>query len=222
MDQPTAEEALKTLEPLIGEWTLEAIPPGGEPWPGEARATFEWHDSGAHVVGRWTVEMPEAPDGVSIMGCDAANGTYYQLYSDDRCVCRVYEMSIGDGEWRLWREGEPFPQRFIGRFEDGIRWLVEDERLRTAVLRSAELVVEGEGAREVELAGDGDLHGPLFLSRLQGEACHEGGTLVVSRCLRARHVCRLTQTSSIPRMPPRPRPRGHGSPRGCDRATWCS
>jgi hypothetical protein len=24
----------------------------------------------------------------------------------------VYEMSIGDGEWKLWREGEPFPQRF--------------------------------------------------------------------------------------------------------------
>src|SRR5947208_16904963 len=52
-------------------------------------------------------------------GSDAANGTYYQLYSDDRGVCRVYEMSIGDGEWRLWREGEPFSQRFIGRFEDG-------------------------------------------------------------------------------------------------------
>ena len=63
--------------------------------------------------------MPEAPDGISIMGCDAANGTYYRLYSDDRGVCRVYEMSVGDGEWRLWREGEPFPQRFIGRFEDG-------------------------------------------------------------------------------------------------------
>jgi hypothetical protein len=29
MDQPTAEEALKELEPLVGEWTLEAIPPGG-------------------------------------------------------------------------------------------------------------------------------------------------------------------------------------------------
>jgi hypothetical protein len=41
MDQPTAERALKKLEPLIGEWTLETIPPGGEPWPGEARATFE-------------------------------------------------------------------------------------------------------------------------------------------------------------------------------------
>ena len=118
MDQPTAEKALKELAPLVGEWTLEAIPPGGEPWPGEAWATFEWYDSRAHLVGRSTVEMPEAPDAISIMGCDAANGTYFQLYSDDRGVCRVYEMSIGDGEWRLWREGEPFAQRFTARFED--------------------------------------------------------------------------------------------------------
>jgi hypothetical protein len=40
-------------------------------------------------------------------GCDAANGTYYQPYADERGVCRVHEMSIGKGEWRLWREGEP-------------------------------------------------------------------------------------------------------------------
>ena len=109
MDQPTAEEALKRLEPLIGEWKLEAIGPGGEPWPGEARARIEWHDSGAHLVQRSTVEMPEAPDTVSIMGCDAANGTYYQLYSDDRGVCRIYEMSIDEHEWKLWREGSPSP-----------------------------------------------------------------------------------------------------------------
>ena len=119
MNQPTAEDALKRLEPLVGEWTLEAIPPGGEPWPGEARAVFEWHDSGAHLIERSTIEMPEAPNAIAIMGCDAANGTYYQLYSDDRGVSRVYEMSIGDGEWKLWREGEPFAQRFTGTFEDG-------------------------------------------------------------------------------------------------------
>ena len=51
-------------------------------------------------------------------GSDAANGTYVQLYSDERGVCRVYDMSIGDGEWKLWREGAPFAQRFTGRFED--------------------------------------------------------------------------------------------------------
>jgi hypothetical protein len=33
-------------------------------------------------------------------------------------------MSIGDGEWNLWRQGEPFTQRFTGRFEDGDRKIV--------------------------------------------------------------------------------------------------
>jgi hypothetical protein len=124
MRQPTAEDALKALEPLVGKWRMTATPPGGPPWPGEGRATFEWHESGAHVVERWTVDMPEAPDGVAVIGCDGANGTYYQLYSDDRGVCRVYEMSIGGGVWRLWREGDPFPQRFTGRFEDDGRTIV--------------------------------------------------------------------------------------------------
>jgi hypothetical protein len=119
MDQPTAQEALKRLEPLVGEWTLETKPPDGPPWPGEARATIEWHDSGAHLVQRSTVDMPEAPDSISIMGCDAANGTCFQLYSDERGVCRVYEMIIGEGEWKLWREGAPFAQRFHATISDG-------------------------------------------------------------------------------------------------------
>ncbi len=102
MDQPTAEQALRQLEPLVGEWTCEAKWPDGEPWPG-GRVTFEWHPSGAHLLERGTAELPEAPDNVSIIGCDAANGTYFQLYSDVRGVCRVYERSIGNGEWKLWR-----------------------------------------------------------------------------------------------------------------------
>ena len=118
MDQPTAEEALRKLEPLVGEWILEARWPGGEPWPGGGRAVFEWHASRAHLVQRATAELPEAPDSVSIIGCDGANGTYFQLYSDERGVCRVFEMSIGDGEWRLWREGAPFSQRFTARISD--------------------------------------------------------------------------------------------------------
>jgi hypothetical protein len=118
IDQPTAEQALKEMEVLVGEWTLEARPPGGEPWPGEARATVEWLEGRQLLLERSTVEMPEAPDGVCVYGCDAANGTYYQLYTDNRNVCRVYEMSIGDGEWKLWREGEPFAQRFTARISD--------------------------------------------------------------------------------------------------------
>ena len=88
MDQPTAEQALRRLEPLIGEWTFEATWPDGRTWPGGGRLTFGWHPSGAHLIQRGTAELPEAPDNVSIIGCDAANGTYYQLYSDERGVCR--------------------------------------------------------------------------------------------------------------------------------------
>jgi hypothetical protein len=116
--QPTAEQALRQLEPLVGEWIVEATWPDREPWPGGGRVTFEWHASGAHLVERGTAELPEAPDNVSIIGCDAANGTYFQLYSDVRGVCRVYEMSIGNGAWTLWRQGEPFSQRFTATFSD--------------------------------------------------------------------------------------------------------
>jgi hypothetical protein len=120
MDQPTAEDALKELEPLVGEWSVVATPPGGPPWPGNGKDTFTWHESGAHLICRSTIDQPEFPDGWEIIGCDAAEGTYYDLYADERGVCRVYEMSIGDGEWRKWRDGEPFPQRFVGQIsEDG-------------------------------------------------------------------------------------------------------
>jgi hypothetical protein len=119
IDQPTADDALEKLEPLLGEWRLVAVGSDGRPWAGEGRATFEWHASRAHLVHRTSADHPAAPDTVAIIGCDAANGTYYQLYSDDRGVCRVYEMSITDSEWKLWREGVPFAQRFAGRFEEG-------------------------------------------------------------------------------------------------------
>ena len=120
IDQPTAEQALRELDVLVGEWSQQATPPGGEPWPGEATVTFEWLEGSDRRLldERSTVEMPEAPDGVCVIGCDAANGTYFQLYTDDRGVCRVYEMSIGDGEWKLWREGEPFSQRFTAKISD--------------------------------------------------------------------------------------------------------
>jgi hypothetical protein len=107
-------ERLKDMEVLVGDWAIEVIVPSGEQLPGGGRCTFEWHDSQAYLVQRSTVASADAPDSVSIIGCDAGNGTYTQLYSDDRGVCRVYEMSLNDNVWRLQRDGDPFPQRFVG------------------------------------------------------------------------------------------------------------
>jgi hypothetical protein len=93
MGQPIAEQALPALEllalePPVGEWAVEAKGPDGQAWPGEGRSTFEWYKSRAHLVQRTVTDVPGAPDSTSIIGCDAANGSYLQLYSDERGVCR--------------------------------------------------------------------------------------------------------------------------------------
>ena len=114
MQQPTARAALTALEPLIGDWRVTATGPDGTAWPGEGRTTIAWDESHAYAVVRSHIDVAGAPDSVSIIGCDAAQGRYCELYSDERGVCRVYEMSIDAGEWRRWRDGEPFSQRFVG------------------------------------------------------------------------------------------------------------
>jgi hypothetical protein len=127
--QPAARER---LEALVGTWTLEAKSTGGLPWPGGGRVSFEWLEDLPLLIERWQVDVPEAPDGVAVIGCDAVNGTCYQLYTDERDVQRVYEMSLDAGVWKLWRDGAPFSQRFTGTFsEDGKtiagRWEIAED-----------------------------------------------------------------------------------------------
>jgi hypothetical protein len=119
--QASAELALRALEPLVGEWTVEAAGPDGQAWPGAGRSSFQWHPSRAHLVQRTVIDVPDAPDSTSIIGCDTANGGYVQLYADDRGVCRIYAMSLDGKQWILQRDDDPFPQRFIGTISDDAR-----------------------------------------------------------------------------------------------------
>jgi hypothetical protein len=132
MGESTKTAARERLQALVGEWTMEAGPPGGPPWPGAGRVTFEWLAGAPLLIQRWQVDMPEAPGGVAVIGCDGMSGTYYQLYTDERDVQRIYEMSLTDGVWKLWRDGEPFAQRFTGEFSDDGktitgRWEIADD-----------------------------------------------------------------------------------------------
>jgi hypothetical protein len=121
MEQPTSAQALRALQFLVGEWTVEAQGPDGQAWAGEGRAFFQWHPSNAHLMQRTVIGIPGAPDSTSIIGCDGTNGTFVQLYSDERGVCRIYSMKLDIGEWVLEREGDPFPQRFVGTISDDAR-----------------------------------------------------------------------------------------------------
>ncbi len=112
------------LAPLIGAWSLAMVMPG-DPRPEElpdvgARVTFEWMGDRAFVLERWTVPIPEAPDGLAVIGWDDGRGTFLQHYFDERGVARVYEMTFDDGVWSLERTKEDFSplhfsQRFVGR-----------------------------------------------------------------------------------------------------------
>ena len=109
------------LEPLIGEWSMAMVMPG-EKTPEKlpdigARVKFEWLGNRAFVVERWTVPVPEAPDGLAVIGWDEGRGTFLQHYFDTRTVARIYEMSFEKGVWTLERTKPDFsPYEFSQRF----------------------------------------------------------------------------------------------------------
>jgi hypothetical protein len=92
--------------------------------PADAPISFEWLAGRRFLIQRWEVPVPEAPDGIAIIGTDPESaGDYLQHYFDSRGVARIYKMSFGDGVWKLWRD-EPdftplnFSQRFTGTLSD--------------------------------------------------------------------------------------------------------
>ncbi|MGN6682019.1 MAG: hypothetical protein ACTHKL_30010 [Streptosporangiaceae bacterium] len=107
--------ALKQLQSLIGDWTVE-VPQ----FPGEhGRATFEWLEGGAYL--RFHAETPDpAPDATLIISRDESGDIYTVLHYDSRGVSRVYQMTLDDRTWKIWRNVPGFFQRFVGTLsQDG-------------------------------------------------------------------------------------------------------
>jgi hypothetical protein len=113
--------AIDRLEPFLGAWTIETSLPGSEGI--ESRAEFERALGGTFLSQRWEIAVPEAPDGLAIVGFDPRTGTYIQHYFDSRGVARLYTMEFEAGVWTLFRGSEDFSphdfsQRYTGRFSD--------------------------------------------------------------------------------------------------------
>lgn len=103
----------EVLNALVGEWTVEAKHPA---FPGlvvPGRAKFEWLEGGHFLIQRAQAGHPDFPDSLWVIGDDKAH------YFDSRGVRRVYEMSVEEGGWRIWRDEPGFRQRFEGRLSDG-------------------------------------------------------------------------------------------------------
>jgi hypothetical protein len=120
-DQQHRDERLDRLEVFLGEWRLEApafpLPPE---LAGSARTTFEWTLDGAFLLQQAFVPVPEAPNGLCVIGLDAGDG-YRQHYFDSRGIARLYAMTFDGREWTLERHAPDFSpldfhQRWLGTF----------------------------------------------------------------------------------------------------------
>lgn len=122
---PGRNPSLERLDRFVGEWELE-VPLDGTIL-GE-RVTFDWLEDGAFLVQRSEVDdLSEAPTEwvenaphttVSIIGLDDTSEQFTMLYVDSRDVFRVYQMSLNDEVWKVWRDAPGFSQRFTGTFND--------------------------------------------------------------------------------------------------------
>lgn len=117
-------DPLEALEPFVGEWRITASFDDTPATDAGARVSFAWLPGGRFLIERWEVPVPEAPDGIAVIGADPErDGRYLQHYFDSRGVARVYKMSFEHGAWKLWRD-EPdfspldFSQRYTGTFSD--------------------------------------------------------------------------------------------------------
>lgn len=120
-DQQHRDERLDRLEIFLGEWRLEAP---AFPLPPEladsSRTTFEWTLDGAFLLQQAFVPVPEAPNGLCVIGLDAGDG-YTQHYFDSRGIARLYAMTFDGREWTLERRAPDFSpldfhQRWLGTF----------------------------------------------------------------------------------------------------------
>jgi hypothetical protein len=113
--------ALRALDVLVGDWTLEIPDPPLGYDVVRGTASFAWLKGDIVLVQRSTMEAPEFPDGFVFYGVDAATGRLVAHTWDSRGVVREFDLSFEDGVLRMSRpltEGESFAQRLTLTLSD--------------------------------------------------------------------------------------------------------
>jgi hypothetical protein len=112
--QPT--HPLEQFNALIGKWATVGTHPM-IPSAVHGHSTFEWLREGVLLIWhfRWDESIPNA---YSIIGHDDTVGPCTMLYSDERGVARIYQMTLDGRAWAMWRESPGFSQRMTGTLSD--------------------------------------------------------------------------------------------------------
>lgn len=113
-------DALQKLDGLVGDWKLSMtdawfldardVRVGGTAsfgWLGDAFLEFRASLGRDHVTWHWVIGRSDPREQLML------------LYHDERGVCRVFDMTFGEGLWTLTREDPGFHQRFVATLDDG-------------------------------------------------------------------------------------------------------
>jgi hypothetical protein len=105
-----------TLQPfnaLVGTWESEATHPMFPSTVVHGTAEFEWLEGERFLLQRSRTDHPEFPDSLIVIGAD--DDGLSMNYFDSRGVHRIYQVSLRDGIWRMWRHSPGFSQKFTGK-----------------------------------------------------------------------------------------------------------
>jgi hypothetical protein len=115
---PQATRSIKEFDVLVGEWIMVGTHPQ-LPSAVNGHSTFEWLREGALLTWQFDWEDDKGiPSAFSVIGHDDAVEACSMLYTDERGVARIYQMSLTGGVWKMWRESSDFSQRMTGTFSD--------------------------------------------------------------------------------------------------------
>ena len=123
---------LNALQPFIGEWNVEGKHVALPDVVIRGHSVFEWWGDRTYLIHRATLDHPDFPDSIQVMGATRPDGGLAQHYFDSRGVHRLYDMTFDRGVWTLSRKAmnaSDFDQRLTAKFSaDGNTITAESER----------------------------------------------------------------------------------------------
>lgn len=121
-----ATPALERLDPLVGDWSVEATVAGNP--VARARMRVHWIEDGCYlavyseavetefeVPREWSENNPFPTK--LIIGLDDTADRFAALYADARGVTRIYHMAFDGRTWSMWRDAPGFDQRFAAMLD---------------------------------------------------------------------------------------------------------
>ena len=125
-----SDDSLLPLNRLVGAWSVEATHPMLPGVVVYGTADIEWLDGERFLIYRSRLDHPDFPNAISVIGAtdrdrvgeagvEPSDSELTMHYFDSRGVFRVYQASLDEQTWRLWRDAPGFSQRFAGTFTEG-------------------------------------------------------------------------------------------------------